>query len=1002
MSIYEFDDFRLDLLACELLSNGVRVEIPPRALDALAYLLRNRERPVSHDELRDKVWNVAALSPSSVPTCIAAIRKALKDDPDAPKIIETLRGRGYRFVATTHQVFAPPENDEYGAGFVGRASEAAVLSSEFDLAASSTPRLVILSGAAGIGKTHLVEAFSHLVERNADVVLVSTPETAGAPPLWPWIQALRALKWKRGSLLAAHPEVAGLLQPPTATRKNQEPYGPVSGSEERFRLFDSVTRYLERGTDDSPVVLIFDDFHRTDRASLNLLRHVYQEIGRVPILTIATVRNHPTNPDVDSSLAALARLAGTRTLQLPPLKKAETANLLSQRFGKPVTDDVVTALQERSGGNPLLLTRLIDAMGANSSFNSLPDILPHSVSEAILTLTGTMEASVIRSLAMAAVLGRDFSLRDVSGALGCPETDVQDHLSAAQSRGIIAVRDGTPKCYRFVHLLFRDTLYEHLAPRERAEAHYRVATTLERAHHDRDNSRPALLAHHYLQAAHIGAARKAFDYSVLAAEEAVARIALEDAPTHYRNALGAASLCVEIDDAERCQLLVKLGESEMNSGARPNARASLVQAARLARKIGASDLFARAALSLAPGALAIEVGVYDPTLVRLLETALTFHTNSSLELRARLLSRLSLALAWAGRENRRRDYAQEALQIARNLREPATLAMALIAQHSVLGGPENLQKRIELTDELREVALQSGVSDLVLMHRLLYVTDLLELGKVGPLDREIELYQLDAAETRLPHFLWYAELFRAMRSLMTGRFAEAAASAEQFHAMGMRVDDKNAAHSFGVHCAYQLWETGRAAKAAELGATFARGFASVPAWDAAVAVFEYDAGWKDGARARFSRLSEEFANLPRNQVWTATAAFLSEGCARLESRDRAREIYDALLPGNGQIAVVGFAVASLGPIARYLGMLARTFGDPDTAIAHLHEAIQQDSSLGGIPSLLRSKYEMAKALCARDADADGEMAKRLARQVREGAERHGMRAVYESARDLAR
>ena len=113
MKRYQFDGFVLDVEARELSRDGEKVVISPRALDALIYLVCFRERPVETNELLAKVWGVEALSPSSVPTCIAAIRRALRDDAAAPHLIATVRGRGYRFIATAREI--PTVSDRSGA-----------------------------------------------------------------------------------------------------------------------------------------------------------------------------------------------------------------------------------------------------------------------------------------------------------------------------------------------------------------------------------------------------------------------------------------------------------------------------------------------------------------------------------------------------------------------------------------------------------------------------------------------------------------------------------------------------------------------------------------------------------------------------------------------------------------------------------------------------------------------------------------------------------------------
>jgi tetratricopeptide (TPR) repeat protein len=598
-------------------------------------------------------------------------------------------------------------------------------------------------------------------------------------------------------------------------------------------------------------------------------------------------------------------------------------------------------------------------------------------------------------------MGREFPLDVLAAALGETTERVQIEMDRCCARGIVEVVPDMPGRFRFVHLLVRDTFYEHSNASNRAHTHLAVATAMEAARHAQHGDHAAELAHHYFEAAHIGGAKKAVTYAVQAADEARARLALESVPALYRKAMTAADYCADLDEAARCRMLIELGKAEMNASERENGRESLIQAARLAKRIGDVELVARAALSLAPGALALEVGIYDPTLVGLLEEALEAGGALPKALRSHLLARLSLALTWADRESDQRATAEEALALARAATTPGPLAMALIAQYAVLGGPENLDTRTALAHELSVAAGRTGISDLVLMHRLLHVTNLLESRQMARLDAEIDRFRSEAEASQLPHFLWYAGLFRAMRLLVAGEFSEAAEAAENFLAVGSRISDQNAVLSFATHCVYHLWETGQSAKAGELGAAFASRFASVAAWPAAAAVFEHDGGDVESARAKIYRQLAQFPTVPHNQVWTTAAAFLTEGCFRVGAADYARKLYKAMAPGVGQIAVVGFGVASAGPISRHLGLLAATFGELDTALRHFSDAIREEIEIGGVPWLAKSKLDMARTLMMRGRRDDIDRSRSLAGEVASITAGNGMKTLNEQARSVA-
>ena len=168
MSLYRFGDFELDADLYQLRRAGEIVEIGPKAFDLLLYLIRQPQKIVSRTELVHEVWHAEAVSDSSVPTCITAVRRALGDDPATPKYIETIRGRGYRFVIEATSTEVSPTGSPQSTGssprptgtFVGRQAEMGSLETGLESALSGIPQTFLLLGEAGIGKTRLLEEFS--------------------------------------------------------------------------------------------------------------------------------------------------------------------------------------------------------------------------------------------------------------------------------------------------------------------------------------------------------------------------------------------------------------------------------------------------------------------------------------------------------------------------------------------------------------------------------------------------------------------------------------------------------------------------------------------------------------------------------------------------------------------------------------------------------------------------------------------------------------------------
>jgi DNA-binding winged helix-turn-helix (wHTH) protein len=99
-----FNNFELDTRLFELRNQGVRVSIEPQTYNVLAYLLANRDRVVSKQELLDNLWEGRVVSESSLNTCIKAARKAVNDNGQDQNTIATLHRRGYRFIADIEEI----------------------------------------------------------------------------------------------------------------------------------------------------------------------------------------------------------------------------------------------------------------------------------------------------------------------------------------------------------------------------------------------------------------------------------------------------------------------------------------------------------------------------------------------------------------------------------------------------------------------------------------------------------------------------------------------------------------------------------------------------------------------------------------------------------------------------------------------------------------------------------------------------------------------------------
>ena len=281
--------------------------------------------------------------------------------------------------------------------------------------------------------------------------------------------------------------------------------------------------------------------------------------------------------------------------------------------------------------------------------------------------------------------------------------------------------------YAFAHALVRQAIYQGLGSARRMRLHRRVGEALEAL--GGVDAHPEALAHHFAHAAADGQSAKAADYALAAGRSATARVGYEEAAAHYERGLEALALAQPPDDERRCELLLELAEVRWAVGNRDRAREACLRAAELAERLGDAKRLARAALIFSGPPRMHLVGPTTESVLDLLERALTALGDDESPLRARVMSRLAVALAYlpAHRE-RTRTLAGDALAMARRIGEPAALAEVLASTHWATWGPDNVDERLAMNEELarRAAELDDGVLGAYAHGR--GVSELLEVG----------------------------------------------------------------------------------------------------------------------------------------------------------------------------------------------------------------------------------------------------------------------------------
>ncbi len=383
----------------------------------------------------------------------------------------------------------------------------------------------------------------------------------------------------------------------------------------------------------------------------------------------------------------------------------------------------------------------------------------------------------------------------------------------------------------------------------------------------------------------------------------------------------------------RAAILLSMGQAEMRAGRLDAGRATLRAAADLARGIGDSELLARAALASAPWGFATALSA-EKGLIPLLDEALEQLPEADGALRARLLSRLASALYWSAPAERREQLVGEAIAMARRVGEPATLAFVLSDAHLATWDPDSPERSLPWAAELYALAERLGNMELAMTAHSWRVSLLLELGELATVDQEIETVAQAANYLHQQRAQAQSLLLRCARELIVGRFDEAEALlTEATEYAALLQQDDILAMNLAAHAFVMREVQGRLGEIEAAVQQFADDQPAMPVWRCGLLSVYLQSGRSTELRREYERFAADgFASLPRDNLWLTALALLAEVCSHLGDEKGARELRALLEPYSGR-NVVTPGVAYLGPVDRYLGLLATVAGDHDQAAA---------------------------------------------------------------------
>ena len=833
--------------------------------------------------------------------------------------------------------------------FVGRNAELAELVAGFDDACAGHGRVMLLVGEPGIGKSRLAEELlAHARARDARVLVGRCWEAGGAPAYWPWVQSMRAYVREadaaelRAQLGSGGGDLAQLV-PDLRRRFPDLPAPPdVEAESARFRLYDAAAEFLRAIAARRPLVLFLDDLHAADTPSLLLLQFVARELGAARLLVVGACRDVDPLPRqaLTQALAELAREPGTTRLNLRGLTEADVAEYVE------LTDADIAAgtLYDETEGNPLFVGELVRLLAVEGELT-----IPQGVRDVIARRLTHLSDEANRVLVLASVLGREFDLDTLAAVAGVTPDEALDVLDEAMTARVVS---SVGARLRFAHVLIRDTLYDGLTTARRVRLHRLAVEALEGQGGD-----IAELAHHAIAGSDFERGRR---FACGAGDRANGQHAYEEAARLYAMALDALELSRPDDDAERCELLLRLGGAEMRAGDSPAARRAFLAAAGIARRTGLRRELARAAAGYGGRYMWARPGG-DTLLVPLLEEGLTaLGDDDDPELRARLVARLAGALRDEPDRDHRERLTREAVARARESGNVAALAYALDGRAAAIMGPDTVDEMIAIGREAYEAAVRVGDRERAANALGHLRTAEVTAGTIAQSEANLATETAIAQEMRQPAQLWQTHVSRTMFALAAGRLVEAEEGIPTALVYGERAFPPAAIPAYHLHRHALHAFRGTLEEVHDEIRDLAAAYPNRPAFGGAYAHLLAAVGRDDEAQRLLTDLLAR--GLPLDQEFLFGMSLLAETAARLGDAAAAAEIHAALRPW-AHLNAADHPEGIRGSVARYVGLTAPT---PDDAVAHFEAALAMNERMGARPWLAYTQSDYAALLAGRD------------------------------------
>ena len=692
---------------------------------------------------------------------------------------------------------------------------------------------------------------------------------------------------------------------------------------------------------------MLEDLHWADLPTLKLLRRLLTSPRGWPLMVVSTCRVDGLGDDhpLRELLADMHREPQVHRLDLAGLGSDGVAALLRGLPEAPAGGAdrrLAATLEAGTSGNPFFIVELVRSLAETGTLEvnddrlclpggvELADHLPVSITETFAQRLHRMDDEVRRLVGVAAVAGNEFDLDLVSPVARV--SNAADAAALAVHGGVLIEVPGGPDRYRFAHALMQRYVYRELGPTRRTDLHREIALAME----SRAGSEAAPIAdvaRHWLEAVDTEL-ETALAHSILAGDDALEKLAPDQARKWYEASLDLVARFPGGRQSERCELLIKRGEAERQAGDR-RFRATLLEAADVARAIGDDERLVRAALANSRG-MQSETGVVDQGRMSALDSALAVVGPTTTSTRARLLALQAAELMYSGSGSVGCELSDEALAIARRLDDPEALSIVLNLRFVTLLAPGTLTER-QANCRGGGFGRRADEQPLIRFYAYHWRTyACIETGEILAARSWAEREQDIADRFRQPTTSG-CDVPTRPTSRSSPAISILPMRSPRPRLRPVASSEPDALVCYAAQQAAIAFERGTLGELVRPLQDAVRANPGLPGLRAIVALALSEAGRPDEARTLLEpAVASGFTDAPHDLTWLSVACIYAHVAAGLDDSAVAAVLYRALEPFSEQVAFPAFGV--WGPVGLYLGSLALVLGDPAGAERHLQQA----------------------------------------------------------------